>query len=551
MRKKRGKAARRELGADSDQAPAANSSDQLDLPFKGPASSSAGRGMQGDRPSFSPMTDEWAVNVPSAGTSPFGNGHTASVLQAQYPVSMQMSSRTLAAMPLMPPERPPPGRSVSQAPYLQGPGPHLDHLFNLPQPVDRQGRDPGIVRSDLRHLNKISGPGIGGVDHSSPFGLSPRQFDRGPVDLAAVDSVLKYPILYPHLNALGFMPTPVLNDLLETYFDNSPYVFAYVLRRCDVLHRTSPRETSSALLYAILCVAAHTCENSFFSSSPVSRARAVQRLFEMSVTALRPLQHDEVGGGGLDDVLTYTQLGTIIAVSEFKGVSLRWYHSAWTLATELRLNRELSGSLAFTTTETVKEERRRTWWLLYMIDRHLCLCYNRPLCLSDIECEQLFHPIDETIWASDQDLETLCDTRGRDGGDQNSSAFDPFRNDALYAGRARGLVFQVLGSGIFGFWLPLTTILGEICTLTMLSRSSRLSFESLEPQKEQIRMQLDEYMHSLTRFEQEKEASTQVGPDDRYPNFTRHSFLPYARQLMHTMHIRKSYIQCHIFECPG
>jgi hypothetical protein len=36
--------------------------------------------------------------------------------------------------------------------------------------------------------------------------------------------------------------------------------------------------------------------------------------------------------------------------------------------------------------EEVKEERRRVWWLLYIADRHLALCYNTPLKILDIEC---------------------------------------------------------------------------------------------------------------------------------------------------------------------
>ena len=51
-------------------------------------------------------------------------------------------------------------------------------------------------------------------------------------------------------------------------------------------------------------------------------------------------------------------------------------------------------------TEEEREERRRVWWLLYMMDRHLALCYNRPLALLDRECEGLLQPMDDTPWQS-------------------------------------------------------------------------------------------------------------------------------------------------------
>ncbi len=110
--------------------------------------------------------------------------------------------------------------------------------------------------------------------------------------------------------------------------------------------------------------------------------------------------------GCLDDVVTYIHLATVVSASEYKGASLRWWNAAWSLARELKLGRELppnpapqqpsetvndvdadgeaddelpthSGMI----TEEEREERRRIWWLVYTVDRHLALCYNRPLFL--------------------------------------------------------------------------------------------------------------------------------------------------------------------------
>lgn len=130
----------------------------------------------------------------------------------------------------------------------------------------------------------------------------------------------------------------------------------------------------------------------------------------------------------LDDVATYINLGVVTSASEYKAASLRWWNAAWSLARELKLGRELSqkppkehegnatdgevdvgvtdgtgaqapaGTPAAAIIEEMKEERRRLWWLLYMVDRHLGLCYNRPLAMLDNECEDLFQPVPDTLW---------------------------------------------------------------------------------------------------------------------------------------------------------
>ena len=131
----------------------------------------------------------------------------------------------------------------------------------------------------------------------------------------------------------------------------------------------------------------------------------------------------------LDDVATYINLGVVTSASEYKAASLRWWNAAWSLARELKLGREIPqtplkerdcqengdmdlgmsdcsrsgnqvsiGTPAEAIVEEMKEERRRLWWLLYMVDRHLGLCYNRPLAMLDSECEDLFQPVPDTLW---------------------------------------------------------------------------------------------------------------------------------------------------------
>jgi hypothetical protein len=139
--------------------------------------------------------------------------------------------------------------------------------------------------------------------------------------------------------------------------------------------------------------------------------------------------------GGLDDVATYVHLATVISASECKAASLRWWHAAWSLAREMRLGKETpvtpppeahdedaSGDIDsehssgmpssgygshVTLSEEQREERRRLWWLLYTMDRHLALCYNRPLSLLDAECSGLLQPLDDNIPRCAEEVQPL------------------------------------------------------------------------------------------------------------------------------------------------
>lgn len=243
---------------------------------------------------------------------------------------------------------------------------------------------------------------------------------------------------------------------------NSPYVLGYVFRKSSILHPTKPRQCTPALLASMLWVVAQTSDSAFLTAPPSSRGRVCQKLLELTVGLLKPLihgpadntspkyesfQHSVVNGvslgglgvampgsintdasaetgafgasGILDDVVTYIHLATVVSASEYKGASLRWWNAAWSLARELKLGRELPHSMSRQqpddldadgdadddlphtsgmVTEEEREERRRIWWLCYTMDRHLALCYNRPLFLLDIECDGLLQPLDDTLW---------------------------------------------------------------------------------------------------------------------------------------------------------
>lgn len=376
---------------------------------------------------------------------------------------------------------------------------------------------------------------------------------------------LRYPVLNPLIPHLGNIITVSLAcDLTDLYFASSssahahpmsPYVLGFVFRKRSFLHPSNPRQCQPALLASMLWVAAQTSDAPFLASVPLARGKICQKLLELTVNLLKPLIHTPSGetspvsspvidgvalgglgvalpgpmsmesltgesgafgaAGTLDDVVTYIHLATVVSASEYKGASLRWWNAAWSLARELKLGRELppsASSLGQTdnngndmdadgdadnelgnngnsgmVTEEEREERRRIWWLTYVVDRHLALCYNRPLFLLDIECEGLLQPMDDTEWQN---------------GNLHTSTTDP----ALSGERVRGPHFECTGHSIFGYFLPLMTVLGEIVDLHHARNHPRfgLGFRSArewDDQATEITRHLESYEQSLKKFE--------------------------------------------------
>jgi hypothetical protein len=128
------------------------------------------------------------------------------------------------------------------------------------------------------------------------------------------------------------------------------------------------------------------------------------------------------------------------------------------------------------------EERRRTWWLLYIQDRHLALCYNRQNALLDAECEDLLLPLDEASWQSG--------------------------NFSSLTQRPQFPSFECTGHNIYGWFLPLMTIVGTILDYNHLKNHHTLGKLYTDGQRvqSQVLLQLDNYAQSLVRFEQQASA---------------------------------------------
>ncbi|KAI0132199.1 fungal-specific transcription factor domain-containing protein [Xylariales sp. AK1849] len=406
---------------------------------------------------------------------------------------------------------------------------------------------------------------------------------------------LRYPVLNPLVPHLGnIIPVSLACDLIDLYFASSssahahpmsPYVLGFVFRKRSFLHPSKPRRCQPALLASILWVAAQTSDAPFLTSIPSARGKICQKLLELTVNLLKPLIHTPSGeasavsspvidgvalgglgvalpgsmnmenltgesgafgaAGTLDDVITYIHLATVVSASEYKGASLRWWNAAWSLARELKLGRELPtpsslgqeaddedeadadadaelGNNSGVVTEEEREERRRIWWLTYIVDRHLALCYNRPLFLLDIECDGLLQPMDDTEWQN---------------GNFSASTTDP----ALSENLVRGPHFECTGHSIFGYFLPLMTILGEIVDLHHARNHPRFgvgfrSAREWDDQSAEITRHLEAYELSLKEFENQyfhasNEDSSEQSATLEMPGELNHIDSPSARSV--------------------
>ena len=443
---------------------------------------------------------------------------------------------------------------------------------------------------------------------------SPSSFQLNYRQTKAMNT-LKFPVLQPLLPYIdSVIPVSLACDLLELYFTSSstthvhptsPHILGYFFRRESFLRTTRPRPCSPALLSSMLWLAAQTSDSPFLTSPPSARGRVCQKLLEITIALLKPLVHgppagelsangssdsainsvalgglgvamtggDQLtaDGGPLDNITTYIHLAVIVSASEYKAASMRWWNAAWTLARESRLNRELPpnpidsenatgdslgaggvGDNALpeqsaaasnpkgglppnvpgVVSEEEREERRRVWWLLYTLDRHLALCYNRPLFLLDVECENLLQPLNDVDFQA-----------GNFYGSEQS----------LY--RSRGPTFLCTGHSMFGFFMPLMTILGYIVDLNQARIHPRFGLSSRhvaewDDRAAEITSQLEAYGHSIQEFEahhlshsRDSNGQNRTGPNPAAPNRLTDSMIQtkivaaYGTHIMHVLHI--------------
>jgi hypothetical protein len=198
-----------------------------------------------------------------------------------------------------------------------------------------------------------------------------------------------------------------------------------------------------------------------------------------------------------------------------------------------------------TMTEEHREERRRTWWLLYIMDRHLALCYNRPLALLDAECEDLLLPLEEGPWQA---------------GDVHSNSPNPAGPQCLtLREKNKRRVFPDFACNdhsVFGFFLPLMTITGELINLNQARNHPMLGTrlqgkEAWDVQVSEVLRQLDVYKTTLQTFSSATaglaesiqqpqpvvDQQPSINNDPCYHSWHTQTVVAYASYVVHVLHI--------------
>ncbi|KAL2832360.1 fungal-specific transcription factor domain-containing protein [Aspergillus pseudoustus] len=424
------------------------------------------------------------------------------------------------------------------------------------------------------------------------------------------------PFIEPHIPgelACGLLDLYFTSAFPEHMHPVCHHIHCYVVRKASFLETRDPRPTSPALLASMLWVAASDDRAFCLPISPHYRKQIGQFLYSLVVHLLKPLPYTpsegprktasgnptfpftdftsplflahppsmtnnergiELHAGTIDDVIAYIHIASIFSASEQKALSMRWWYAAFALARELKLNQEIkpapvidiqnncfSGMDTFpddflsnqrilncacndsTThiTEEQREERRRVWWLLYIMDRHLALCDNRPLILLDSECSDLLLPLDESAWQA---------------GEIHSNSRNFTGPQCLVSGhrnmRREFPDFTCHDQSIFGFFLPLMVIMGQVVDLSQMKThpilgAGTLGKETLQAHRDQVLLQLSIYEASLGEFiaraSSVEDALPPWGPHQPTAHsqsqiyWISHTVAAYASYYVHVLHI--------------
>jgi len=263
----------------------------------------------------------------------------------------------------------------------------------------------------------------------SPPQISPTNSDYSiPKDF---DMGTKYPILETirdDLLLIG-MPFHVADDLYEFYFNEfyppASKVFS-ILRHCTMLNNKRP--TQPNLLLAILLASAVQIDNRFFAGS--TRAYVSKKMYQFIQQKLPT----NTKPATLDDFIVVVHLGFFMPWLSYPSDSVYWWEFGYELGIELDLTHDHPED-----SEELKEEKRRAWWGLYILDRLTALCFNKDVVIKDDECENIYLPGNESQWVHFTDPITTAESDSK---------------------RIKNIKFNQVSDGIYGWFLPLAKLMG-------------------------------------------------------------------------------------------
>ncbi|RDW61715.1 fungal specific transcription factor domain-containing protein [Aspergillus mulundensis] len=370
-----------------------------------------------------------------------------------------------------------------------------------------------------------------------PLDLSP--FPISTEEISSMPSC-QYPCLTRIVPLLrGTMTADDACNLLDIFFadpetagpaSRCPYVLSPVIRKQSLLRKKNPRPVSAALLMVILWCVSHTANLGIFPNGTV-RARVTQRLYYLSMKLLRARDSDNwhrADGGwvsecdmplygtsvetipsrspqekpdqNVDDVLSYILLTCVVSGTEYREECLKWWNKAVRLVKRLGYDSEAriaentpsSQQMSLAARED-HEERRRAFWHVYALDRHLAFSFNEPLHILDFE-SQVLCPLPECIWQ---------------------------RLDQVPLGdippRTVGPPAQVTGTGFFEYFLPLMTILGDIIEIRLRNQHPRLGGVDESSLMGLTQTLLDDCQYSLDILEAMSKPFNPIMGEDNLP----------------------------------
>ncbi|KAM3414569.1 Xylanolytic transcriptional activator xlnR [Cercospora zeina] len=360
------------------------------------------------------------------------------------------------------------------------------------QTTDHEHAEPSVLRE--HRVSDVTLPTTPCSTHSESHRRRPRQERetsgtdnvRQPyTGLAAVEHIIEDIVDYD-----------VATKLFEHYFVQpntaSPFVLTPVIRQQSVLDPQNPRTTSPALTLTILWMCSLTAQTPTlfmphqrravqqrlgnlaqahvdeYIRQRTNGARSIDRSPSASVTAAREPSSQRAQQPeereGIDDFLALLLLTIFRTSEDSKHDCPRMWQEVVEDARKLELHLldeaalnaaspdlfPSQGNLTIRDLEA-KEECRRTFWMLFALDRHWALCYNKMPLILEQDC-QVYNPLPDAVWQDDY-----------------------LPSDTLLHRRHPGPNCRIHGRGLFEWFLPLMTVLGDIIWLHHQRMHPRMS----------------------------------------------------------------------------
>lgn len=228
-----------------------------------------------------------------------------------------------------------------------------------------------------------------------------------------------------------------------------------------------------------------------------------------------------------DVILAMVIMTLLVLRGHFKADSLQWWTRAARLVRssglcmedkELRMESQASvnaqGEMLDRARLIAKEERRRLFWLVYCLDRHLALSFNSTLHFPDgTFC--VAAPLSESLWRSLETVEL---------------------NFVTIPSPSLGPLQTINGFGFFECFLPLATILGHIIELHHFHSNPVLGKCVSTAAVEEIERLLSQRQHDLAGLQQALENPQSTG-DITIDQTQGHLSFMYSSCMLHVLYI--------------